>query len=1356
MAQVPILFFAANPEGTPRLAVGDELRAIQAKLRASEYRNTLRLIPWLAAQPDDLVQGLSEIRPAIVHFTGHGDSAGDLAMQDPDGNSIIVPKVALESLFRTLKGDIRLVVLNACYSGAQARSIADHIDCVVGMNAAIHDEASRAFAAALYRGLGFGCSVRNAFDQALTSLQLGGWGGQHIPCLIVRDGVDADEVVPVRVEEEDSLARLPEVPRVALPGEPFRYLAPLDERYAELLFGRDQEIRRLYECVTDDDARPLTLVFGQSGVGKSSLLLAGIKPRLTGAYEVLYVRRDPERGLYRTLLDAVDGDWFAFEERAGRPVVVILDQVEEAFTRPLAVHSLAGDRDDRVGGALAGPGEAELDDLAELAVALFGLSATRPQGRLVLSFRKEWLPEVDKALEKVELPGARVFIERLGKRGIQQVVRGLESTARLRSAFPVTIESDLDVAIASDLLADPDSPVAPTLSILMTRLWREAGRPVTGEPVLSHDLYHRLRRDGLHLTAFLRRQLDAVAATHPEPVECGLVLDVLEHHTTSLGTARQWTRAELHEAYDHLPGASIDAIVESLEACYLLVEPRSLDRDRLSDGITRLAHDTLAPVVRDAFQTSQQPGQVTRRVLENRAAERDSGAESAAMDEATFALVRRGLTGMRQLRSAERALLEEAERASVARRAAERAAQRAREMRNTAVVVVSVVVLGLGWVSVANYRGEREASERASLAGERFDREAATKRDILRVERAEDLDHDPTRQIAWLRQVEDPTEMQDWLTLAHRVLNDRVAHAILSSGNGPIDHAMLNSDGSCLLTVSRDGTAGLWHLEGHHSEFTPLPEIAAGARSEIAGEVTRAIFSPDDRMILAVVKQRYPRIWMTHDEDGGDGGRLIDLPEHRRRVTAIAFSADSRLVATGSDHGMVILSRVDDLSRVDETRIFRWKASSGKIKSLVFSPDHRYILAVSRKVAVIRRVDGAGESVVLSGHTGQVNHAEFSPDGARVVTASADRTLQIWRTDRIESGDIARNTDGRLHCRYKDSVFRATFGPDGGRILTELGDRTVQLCQADDPCQCQEIARHRDPVRLARFDASGSRVVTGSRDGIAYVSTPGDSSPFSTEILRGHTDELVFAGFGQDGDRVITASRDGTVRIWWLGDASWVFHRVVDLRGHGGFVTGAGFSPDGVHVATISGETVRIWLVATGELLHELRDADRPLQSISYSADGAHLIAHHGAATRWCWRSDGTRESASSCPDVAASENPDLDITPRAVWVRLPGERDLMLRGHDKEILGAAMDSRGRRVITFSKDRTARIWTLRDTEEIMEQLWQATPYCLSRQELEKEFPRDSEAIGRVHAQCEKEQIRRTHDSRATRWSEQGE
>jgi len=98
-------------------------------------------------------------------------------------------------LFTTLKGTIRLVFLNACYSREQGLALVESIDCVIGMEESIHDDAATAFASSFYRAIGFGRSIQEAFDQGITSLLLEGIPEEEILELLVKQGVDAGQVV---------------------------------------------------------------------------------------------------------------------------------------------------------------------------------------------------------------------------------------------------------------------------------------------------------------------------------------------------------------------------------------------------------------------------------------------------------------------------------------------------------------------------------------------------------------------------------------------------------------------------------------------------------------------------------------------------------------------------------------------------------------------------------------------------------------------------------------------------------------------------------------------------------------------------------------------------------------------------------------------------------------------------------------------------------------------------------------------------------------------------------------------------------------------------------------------------------
>ncbi len=194
MQTITALFLAANPASTNRLAIDEEMRAIEQKVRTAEHRDVLIFQSAWAVRPDDLLQLLNQHRPHIVHFSGHGSYAG-LSLAGNDGQERLVTTRALTALFATLKDNIRLVFLNACYSREQAQALVASIDCVIGMKESIHDDAAAVFASSFYRAIGFGRSIQEAFDQGRTALLLEGIAEEDIPELLVKDGIDPSQVV---------------------------------------------------------------------------------------------------------------------------------------------------------------------------------------------------------------------------------------------------------------------------------------------------------------------------------------------------------------------------------------------------------------------------------------------------------------------------------------------------------------------------------------------------------------------------------------------------------------------------------------------------------------------------------------------------------------------------------------------------------------------------------------------------------------------------------------------------------------------------------------------------------------------------------------------------------------------------------------------------------------------------------------------------------------------------------------------------------------------------------------------------------------------------------------------------------
>jgi hypothetical protein len=180
---IKILFLAANPSGESRLALDEEFRAIDEQVQKSQYGDLFDIRQQWAVRVSDVQWHLLRHKPDIVHFCGYGNRSSEIVLQDGNKGRPVSVK-ALSNLFLVLKDNIQCVVLNTCYSEAQALAIAKHIDCVVGMSRAINDDSAISFASSFYQALGFGRDIKTAFDLGCQQIDLESLAGEDAPKLV--------------------------------------------------------------------------------------------------------------------------------------------------------------------------------------------------------------------------------------------------------------------------------------------------------------------------------------------------------------------------------------------------------------------------------------------------------------------------------------------------------------------------------------------------------------------------------------------------------------------------------------------------------------------------------------------------------------------------------------------------------------------------------------------------------------------------------------------------------------------------------------------------------------------------------------------------------------------------------------------------------------------------------------------------------------------------------------------------------------------------------------------------------------------------------------------------------------------
>ncbi len=411
-----------------------------------------------------------------------------------------------------------------------------------------------------------------------------------------------------------------------------------------------------------------------------------------------------------------------------------------------------------------------------------------------------------------------------------------------------------------------------------------------------------------------------------------------------------------------------------------------------------------------------------------------------------------------------------------------------------------------------------------------------------------------------------------------------------------------------------------------------------------------------------------------------------DYEAAARYAIAGLAGADWPLVGYPGSRATVALRSADMLS----SRIAILRGHNGSVGGIAYSPDGtRIVTASADRTARIWDAKTGAQLAVLRGHDGTVRTAAYSPDGARIVTASEDKTARIWDA----------KTGAQLAVLRGDGYFLgAAYSPDGRRIVTANDDNTARVWDAHTGAQMAVLRGHNGYVETAMYSPDGTRIVTASDDKTARIWDAQTGAQLA--ILRGHDRTLDSAAYSPDGTRIVTASVDGTARIW---DAKTGAQLAV-LRGHDAIVQTAAYSPDGTRIVTSSvDKTARVWDAKTGAQLAILRGHGGYLNSAAYSPDGTRIVTASDDGTARIWDAtagahfavlrghDASVDSVAYSPDGTRIVTASADRTAR-IWDATTGAQLAVLRGHDSTVDSAAYSSDGTRIVTASDDATARIW----------------------------------------------------------------
>jgi WD40 repeat protein len=1020
---------------------------------------------------------------------------------------------------------------------------------------------------------------------------------------------------------------------VAAPASPYKGLAPFDDSALDalLFFGRERDSEVIAANLM---ATRVTVLYGPSGVGKTSAVRAGVAYRLRKEEEAEVVVFSAWPGdPVAALIEAVGGTGDSLVDaladaanRAGGDLYLILDQFEEYFL----YHQHDGALVEALAEVTSRPGVRVNILITVREEALAQLDAFKAAIPTLLSNRLP-LQRLDRAAGEAAIVGPiRRYNELVGREGavslepelvaavLDQVTTGRVELGLARRALPVDD-------------ADTGRIEAPYLQLVMSRLWEIETR--RGSKTLRVETLRELG-GAAHIVEDHLEQAMADLSAREKDVAAAMYTFLVTPSGTKIA----------HDVRDLAGYAEVDER-EAAEVLRRLSAERIVRSDSHNGTGSRyeIYHDVLAEAV-VAWRNQHNAGRAVREAERHR--RRALGVAVAALIGlllvtaiAVYALVERGRSRA------------EARRAHARELAAAATGQLDADPQRSVALAVQAARLERG--------GQEENVLRNALL-------AANQRAVMRADGPVSVAlFDPAgAHVA--------TASTDGKVRIYRV-GANVAERVLDQGS-PVTAATYSPDGRLLVTGGRDGRVRIWGRRGG-----ALRTLRGG------GPIVDALFPRQMQFVVTLARNGVIRLWRTQDghllrtirlsgtarPTGGAvspaGGLLVVVGHdrfariyslttrrpvsslrHKGRVHCATFSPNGAFLLTCEHAGLI---RVWSTVTGDQIRTLFGPTRTSAIVAAAASPNGVLVAGgVSDGTARVWEISTGFQRGIMFAHSNPVVGVAFSPTGKAIATAGADNRARTGLT----SGKPVANLVG-----HTQRINGLAFSRDGRFVLTSSNDGTARLWRSGTEPDLAVLARQA-PITAFGISGDGLRIVTGDARGFVRVRAIGRRQVSSTTRVRGRVTAVAFDA----RDRPLAATRP-----------------IVSLA--------VSLTSNTVARGRIDGSIV---LTAPGRRQRVLRGGQRAVTALTFTSDGSVLASGDaaGVVRRWDLRSGRRRAVAAHrlrvtslafAPGGALLLSASRDGEAR-IW---RGERLLPtpeIRWHFGPLGGAALSPDGRWIVT--------------------------------------------------------------------------
>ena len=449
-------------------------------------------------------------------------------------------------------------------------------------------------------------------------------------------------------------------------------------------------------------------------------------------------------------------------------------------------------------------------------------------------------------------------------------------------------------------------------------------------------------------------------------------------------------------------------------------------------------------------------------------------------------------------------------------------------------------------------------------------------------------------------------------------------------------------------------------------------------------------YSPDGNMIASASADQTIKLWHS------DGRLLQTIGGHTQRVSSIDFSPDSQRLASASWDGTVKLwSLAGEL-------LHTMTAHNGRVLGVDFSPDGELLASVGGDGKINLWTSQGRYVRTIDGHEQPITSVAFHPNSEIFATASTDRTVKLWSRE----GELIR-TLGSGNQGHNGGVYDVNFTKDGDFLVSASADNTVKIWRSSGEL-VRTLTGHQHFVNDVAIDPHSNAIASASLDGTVKI---WNREGKLLQTLTGHQDWVLGVSFSPDGRWLVSGSRDSTAKIWQWNSQKNLMQMI---PAHGGSAEAVAFHPDGKTWASAGDNgKIKLWN-SQGEVQATLSEHQAPVTGLDFHDSGKWLISASKDGTIKLWRRDGTlvrswSANQGNIADVAFSPVGDWLVSAGGevsekkaaaskenryslkLW-NLEGKLLQTLSGHQDAVTSVSVGPNGEMLVSGSRDNTVKLW----------------------------------------------------------------